>query len=258
LDALVSYAAEHPAAAAVGSKLLYPNKTIQHAGVVIRYDRWPRHVYTGFPADHPAVNKSRRFQSVTAASILIRRPVFKEVGGFDTVFMNGYEDVDLCLRLGLRGYEVHYCHHSVLYHLESITREHRVQEDERNAQTYLRRWFPRVQPDELDYYRADGLLTLEYGGTYPLAITISPLLALVNGQNRAQRAARLWETRNQQVFDLLRENIRLNVSLQEAALREAIQGRSDLYRNGRPAEVVPETPGFQPSPAREEVLRAGF
>src|SRR6202040_3852687 len=85
-------------------------------------DRYPRHVYTGFPADHPAVETARRFQIVTAACALMRREAFTLAGGFDTSFANGYEDVDLCLRLGELGYEVHYCPRSVVYHLESITR----------------------------------------------------------------------------------------------------------------------------------------
>ena len=59
LKALIRYVEAHPKAAVVGSKLLYPNNTIQHAGVVICQDRYPRHIYTGFPADHPAASKSR-------------------------------------------------------------------------------------------------------------------------------------------------------------------------------------------------------
>ena len=67
LDALVAYAEAHPEAAIVGSKLLYPDGTIQHAGMAIDRDRQPRHLYLGFPADHPAVSKSRKFPMVTGA-----------------------------------------------------------------------------------------------------------------------------------------------------------------------------------------------
>jgi hypothetical protein len=55
LDALVRYRDGRPRVGAVGSKLLYPTGTVQHAGTIILQDRWPRHVYVGFPADHPAV-----------------------------------------------------------------------------------------------------------------------------------------------------------------------------------------------------------
>src|SRR5262249_7115414 len=50
LDALVRYADAHSEAAAVGSKLLFANGTIQHAGMVIGEDCFPRHIYAGFPA----------------------------------------------------------------------------------------------------------------------------------------------------------------------------------------------------------------
>src|SRR5262245_1615739 len=145
LDALVRHAKRHPRAGAVGSKLLFPDDTVQHAGVVIVERKLPLHLYAGFPADHPAVNKSRRFQAVTGASLLIRRNLFAEFGGFDTAYLNGFEDIDLCLRLGERGYEVHYCHESVLYHLESVTRDVHSEADGRNAEFFHRRWDDRLE-----------------------------------------------------------------------------------------------------------------
>ena len=71
----------HPAAGIVGAKLLFPNETVQHAGVVICQDGNPRHLYAGFPAAHPAVNVSAPFQAVTAACMLVRREAFDAVGG---------------------------------------------------------------------------------------------------------------------------------------------------------------------------------
>src|SRR5262245_35673773 len=163
LDALAGYADRHPRAAVVGSKLLYPNDTIQHAGVVICRDRYPRHIYAGFPADHPVVNKSRRFQVVTAACALLRREPFEQAGGFDPAFRTGNEDVDLCLRLGGLGCEVHYCHESVLYHLESVS-EGRFKHVDANTRLYRERWAERVRPDDLQYYLEDGLLDVHYQG----------------------------------------------------------------------------------------------
>ncbi|MDQ4099036.1 MAG: glycosyltransferase family 2 protein, partial [Chloroflexota bacterium] len=110
LDALARYADRHPAAGAIGSKLLFPDGTVQHAGVVFDQQSVPHAVYAGFPATHPAVNRSRRFQAVTAASVLVPRALFMAVGGFDPTYINGLEDIDFCLRLGERGHEVHYCH----------------------------------------------------------------------------------------------------------------------------------------------------
>ena len=76
LDSLVDHVDAHPAAGIVGAKLLFPNETIQHAGVVICQDGNPRHLYAGFPAAHRVVNVSRRFQAVTAACMLVRRETF--------------------------------------------------------------------------------------------------------------------------------------------------------------------------------------
>jgi GT2 family glycosyltransferase len=228
LDALVRYAESHPDAAVVGSKLLFPNDTIQHAGVVLCQDLYPRHLYAGFPSDHPAVNKSRRFQVVTAACMLVRREPFEQVGGFDTAFRNGLEDVDLCLRLGERGSEVHYCHESVLYHLESLSGGWSENKKE-NARLYRSRWAHRVQPDDFHYYLEDGLLKVSYAHTwsYPIHLTVSPLLAVMDEDEHERRADQLLNVRSRQVFDLLRETIHLTLRAREAELRAVTEEQAE-------------------------------
>ena len=67
---------------------------VQHAGVVVGPNGHPRHLYRGFPGDHPAACRSRRLQMVTGAAMLVRRSVWNELGGLDTGFRNSYEDVD--------------------------------------------------------------------------------------------------------------------------------------------------------------------
>ena len=244
LDALVGYADAHPEAAVVGSKLLFPNDTIQHAGVVICQDRLPRHVYAGFPADHPAVNRSRRFQVVTAASVLIRRGPFDAVGGFDATFRNGFEDVDLCLRLGERGAQVHYCHESALYHLESVSRDPASWQERENLRRYYRRWYDRVEPDDLEYYLEDGLLGLAYRRFYPVTFSLSPLLGVLDAGGRSSEADRLLADRSRQVFELQKENVGLRVRLNDAERDAAVpspgaarsaQGFSDAPR---PVSIV--------------------
>jgi GT2 family glycosyltransferase len=212
LDALVSYASAHRETGIVGSRLLYANGTVQHAGIVFGADLLPRHLYRGFPGDHPAVVKSRRLQAVTAACMLVRRAVFDEIGGFDTAFTNGFDDVDLCLKAGERDRETHYCHESVLIHLEAATRGEDPELFRRNAAVYLERWGNRVRPDDLDIYAEDGLLKLIPGDLYPLDLDVSPRLALVD--QSAEVYALLGE-RSRQVFDLLKENAALRVRLGE-------------------------------------------
>jgi GT2 family glycosyltransferase len=216
LDALLRYADAHPDAAVVGSKLLFPNDTIQHAGVVICQDGRPRHVYAGFPADHPAVNRSRRFQAVTAGCALVRRAAFEEANGFDESFRNSLEDADLCLRLGQLGREIHYCHESVLYHLESVSRAPRSKEARENSRLFHERWGGVANRDDIAYYIEDGLLQIRYRDLYPLGLEVAGELATLSasGDDRA----RLAESQLRQVADLLRETVRLTAHVAELEL----------------------------------------
>jgi GT2 family glycosyltransferase len=237
LDALLAHAERYPAAAAVGAKLLFPNDTIQHAGVVICADRNPRHVYMGFPSDHPVVNKSRRFQVVTAACMLLRREAFEAAGGLDGDFHNGFEDVDLCLRLGEHGYEVWYCHESVLHHYEKGTR--RDERFEENLSLYRRRWARKVRPDEFDYYVADDLLKVSYGHQYPLGFEISPELAVLEREEEWERDVdRLLAERSRQVFILLRENLEIKLGDGRARLEddEPQPMKAALFVSAEPAD----------------------
>lgn len=212
LATLESYARAHPRAAVVGCKLLFPDHTVQHAGAVICQDGYPRHIYRGFPADHPAVSVSRRFRIVTAACMLVRRAIFEEVAGFDAAFRNGFEDVDLCLRLGERGHEVHYCAEAVVYHYESLS-PGRSKHDRANVDLYRARWKSRIAPDDLDYYVQDGLLKVSYEGRYPIGLEISPQLAVIEGEARRADAERLLREQGRRISDLQRENTRLRVEL---------------------------------------------
>ncbi len=216
LDALLRYADGHPKAAMVGAKLLYPDNTVQHAGVVICQDGYPRHVYTGFPSDHPAVNKSRAFQIVTGACVLIRRNLFEALGGFDPAFRNGFEDVDLCLRFGQRGHEIHYCADSLLYHLESVS-PGRFKSDGGNVALYRERWLHRIRRDDLQYYIEDGLFRLSYEARYPMSVEISPHLGVAETLGGRRQAESLLRQRTRALADLARENTRLALELGRSA-----------------------------------------
>jgi GT2 family glycosyltransferase len=214
LDALLAYAAPRERLGVVGAKLLFPNDTVQHAGVVFSRNRHPHHIYAGFPTSHPAVNKSRRFRVVTGACALIRRELFHESGRFDPAFVNGYEDVDFCLRLGQLGYEVHYCHESVLYHLESATRDYLL--DSQNFRLFLDRWATRIEPDDFRYYLEDGLIDISYWEKFPALLWVSPQLAVLDGARRTATEKLLAE-RSRELFEAQREIVRLKLSLLETS-----------------------------------------
>ncbi len=257
LDALVWYAQAHPQAAVVGAKILNVDDTTQHAGVVVCQDRFTRSLYAGFPADHPAVNRSRRFQAVTGACMLVRRAAFEGVGGFDTGYRNAYEDHDLCLRLGELGHEVHYCHASVITHLESISRSRDSRVHAAATARYRQRWAHRLVPDDLAYYASDGLLSMTYHPDAPPTLFVSPHLAMLDEAGRAPKADQLLATRARQVVALQQRNARLAAELVEAqAARARLLGsRPDAEASVTPCVASPHT--VVPSPPDDLVHLVG-
>ena len=227
LDALVGCAVSHPAAAAVGARLLHLDGTVQHAGVVLGRDLLPHHAYVGFPGDHPAVLRCRPFQVVTGACLLLRRSAFRAVGGFDLRYRNGHEDVDLCLRLREAGHEVRYCADALLTHLESVSRGRSGPDQVANGRLWCRTWQDRVSPDDLELYAADGLLTIRYDGdTTPLVAEVAVELATLERRERALEVERLLRQRTQQVHELLQDAVRLSVLAAGAGQPAALAGRT--------------------------------
>src|SRR5436305_1512317 len=131
-------------------------------------------------------SRGSRRQSERGSGRRRRRLVGRDAGGFDDAFTNGFEDVDLCLRLGEQGYEIHYCHESVAYHLEMGTRDFR--DEGPNLDLYRRRWAHKVQPDAIPRYLEDGLLRIAYNLRYPFSLYVSPLLGLVEDEEREREA----------------------------------------------------------------------
>ncbi len=249
---MVAYAIDHPAAAVVGAKLLLPNDTIQHAGVVFGLGSEPLHIYTGFPADHPAVSVSRRFQVVTAACALFRRGPWEELQGLDTAFHNGWEDVDYCMRAGEAGYEIHYCAESVVYHLESATRDLLSDVERANRALFAERWRDKVVPDDFRYYWADGLFSANYGARFPIQLSVSPLLAGVTVGDEARVSDKLLHDRARQIMILLRNNIILNVRVQEAETRAAEAERRLSVALSQIHAGIETTTGDEPAAKGEE------
>ncbi len=114
---------------AVGPLLLYPDGTIQHAGVVVGMNGYADHLYRGwsfqqaenFPFHSP---KENRFVSaVTAACLMVEKKKFEQINGMDERFIVCGGDVDLCIRLHQAGYRNVYVGEVSLVHLESKTRD---------------------------------------------------------------------------------------------------------------------------------------
>lgn len=172
LDALIRTAESSPEIGALGSKLLYPDGTIQHCGVVAGMrdgEPFPYHIYLCQAADAAHVNKPREFQMVTGACLMVKRDLFQLLGGFDEGYSNGHEDLDLCLRVRQAGKKVVYCPASELVHLEARTkrliglddfhyRKGLDNEEGRGRRRFLEKWGHILQIDDYRYLREDGLI----------------------------------------------------------------------------------------------------
>lgn len=127
--------AEHvqrPEVGAVGPRLLYPDDTVQHAGIVMGVGGIAEHAFRGLPAEAPGVCRqlqaTRNYSAVTGACLLTSREVFDEVGGFDEEQLPvTFSDVDLCLKMRRAGYRIVYVPFARLYHHESATRRPAVE-----------------------------------------------------------------------------------------------------------------------------------
>jgi GT2 family glycosyltransferase/Flp pilus assembly protein TadD len=153
LEALLESAEQDTAIGAVGSKLLFPDGTIQHAGVLVFEDHMlpdllvARHVFYGQPADLPHANLPREYQVLTAACLLVRQEAFVAVEGFDEEYWNGYEDVDLCFKLREKGWRLVYQPSSVLIHHESKSGGERFKKVDQNICRLHNKWLGKVTPD---------------------------------------------------------------------------------------------------------------
>ena len=152
LEPLLSVAENDPSVAAVGSKLLYPDGTIQHAGVALadiagRDPLMAMHTFSRDAADLPAANLTRVYQALTAACLLIRKSAFEAVTGFDEGFWNGYEDVDLCLRLQEHGGLIVYEPASVVVHHESQSGPARFEKVQDNIRRLHQKWLGKAKVD---------------------------------------------------------------------------------------------------------------
>jgi len=119
--------AVRPEVGAVGAKLLYPDGTLQHGGVVLGLNGVAGHLHSGVPADSPGyfgwLKIARNVSAVTAACLALRRSVFDEVGGLDEVDLKvAFNDVDLCLKITGKGYAVVWTPEATLHHWESKSR----------------------------------------------------------------------------------------------------------------------------------------
>lgn len=133
-------AAAGPGVGIVGARLLYPaTRRIQHAGLALDPHGLPDHLWRNAPADDPRANEPRDLDMVTGACLAIQRELFLELGGFDEGYVNGVEDVELCLAVRHRGLRVRYEPRAVVLHHEGVS-EGRFAQVGANLRRLAERW----------------------------------------------------------------------------------------------------------------------
>ncbi len=127
MEELLMYA-QRQDVGAVGAKLYYPNKTIQHAGVVIGLGAHKTAGHTHYGQSRENLGYMGRLcyaqnvSAVTGACLMVKKSLYEEVEGLEEEFVISLNDVDFCLKLREKGYLNVFTPFAELYHYESISR----------------------------------------------------------------------------------------------------------------------------------------
>ena len=143
--------ASRPEVGVVGAKLLYPNHTIQHAGLVVGLEGHANHIFAGCREGYHGIFGSvewyRNYTAVTGACMMVRRSVFDQIGGFDENYSLAFNDIEICLRTIQAGYRVVYTPFAPLFHHEGATRStYKPSSDITLASQHLRPLIERGDP----------------------------------------------------------------------------------------------------------------
>ena len=134
---------------AVGARLLYQDDTIQHAGVVVGFGGIAGHTFIGL---HKAENSyfhramcAQDYSAVTAACMMTKAELFRQVGGFTEELAVAFNDIDYCMKVRAAGRLVVYAPYALMYHYESKSRgledtPEKVARFHREIAIFSRRW----------------------------------------------------------------------------------------------------------------------
>ena len=174
LDALRRRLAEDASVVGVQPLLRYPDGTVQTAGTFFNGERvMPWHFLAGHPSVDAVRAGVRRFSAVTAAALLMRADDVVALRGFDPMFRNGLEDVDLCLRGNLLRDDAHFetVLEATVFHHESKSIG-RMNASVLNRGLFDVRWRGRYPASDLPRYAAAGLEALHTTAGTPQAFRL--------------------------------------------------------------------------------------
>lgn len=165
LDELVALTTE-PEVGAVGARLLYPDQSVQHAGVTLAPFSGGMALHVSYQRPIEATgngglqNFTREVAAVTGALVGIARSKFMAVGGYSESLAVNFNDIDLCMKLRFLGMRILYCPFIEAFHFESKSRSKEAPASE--IQQFRRRWGknllndtyrnPNLDPQTLEEY----------------------------------------------------------------------------------------------------------
>ncbi|WP_207225364.1 glycosyltransferase [Pseudomonas orientalis] len=165
--------AQRPEVGIVGSKLLFPDGTIQHAGVVLGLRGLADHAFVGAPMQSNGylhrLQVDQNYSAVTAACLMIRTELYRQVGGMDETSLGvSYNDVDLCLKVGQAGQLIVWTPYALLMHEANVSQNKvdkaklnvKQERFKREQSVMYEKWLPQLAGDPA--YNPN--LTLERGG----------------------------------------------------------------------------------------------
>lgn len=174
---MLSFAIQ-PGVGCVGARLWYPDRTIQHAGVVLGMGGVAGHVHIGAPAGVPGyfgrAVVHQVYSVVTAASLMVSKAIYQQVGGFDEALKVAFNDVDFCIKVREAGYRNIYDPFAEFIHHESASRGSDMEGEK------LARFIGEVE-----------LMTERWGHFFPCDPAYNPNLALVRGDFSLSEQSRL-------------------------------------------------------------------
>ena len=134
----------------VGAKLVYPDESVQHAGIVLNQTNLVAHIFHGLAKNaigqYGFSHMMRNYSAVTGACLLTRKKILDEVKGFDLKLGIDFNDIDFCLRVGQKGYRTVYTPYCELFHFEQSTLKRSDQKLE-EKELFISRWKSFLESD---------------------------------------------------------------------------------------------------------------
>ncbi len=268
VEAMLEHA-QRPEVGVVGAKLLYPDRSLQHAGVILGPRENCDHAFRNLSEEDGGYFEFprliRNWSAVTFACAMMRRSVFDEVGGLDAQNLAvAFNDVDMCLRIRERGYWVVYTPFAELFHHESATRN--VNFNPGEEEYMRRRWAgvirhdpfynPNLTRESEDYslnFNAptaaerlgpieDGPLTVHDGSEAGFSPTVGPKGEVAQDQAGVPAPA-------------VSSRARMNMTVRTIALGRHIRGMAGRWRNRfNELSTRPAQPTSQSSTERDATI----